>query len=307
MQHTSWTNAERAIERLREAQLLDPRRLAELPDEAIEELIRPSGQYRTKARKLRAFLDLIARHGSLEALLALPPESLRERLLATWGIGEETADAIALYAARRPAVVVDAYTRRLFSRLGLGPSPDDSYGAWQTVPRRRASGGGARAGALSRAGRAARETALPRAAAPLRGVRAGAAMPGRPRRAPTPLRAARVRSHDASRDHRAAQGGEDDRVQRGCAGAGAGGRLRRREQAEHPLRARARPARRPVVRDLPPKAQHLRHRRVRRLPRGGRELRRGAGAGRSVPERSGGGRCAHPRRARLRGRRRPSP
>ena len=131
VQHTSWTNAERAIERLREAQLLDPRRLAELPGEAIEELIRPSGQYRTKARKLRAFLDLIARHGSLEALLALPPESLRERLLATWGIGEETADAIALYAARRPAVVVDAYTRRLFSRLGLGPSPDDSYGAWQ--------------------------------------------------------------------------------------------------------------------------------------------------------------------------------
>lgn len=132
VQHTSWTNAERAIDRLREAGLLDPRRLSELPGEAVEELIRPSGQYRTKARKLRAFLDLIARHGSLHALLALPPEELRRQLLATWGIGPETADAIVLYAAGYPAVIVDAYTRRLFSRLAMGPAPDAPYPAWQT-------------------------------------------------------------------------------------------------------------------------------------------------------------------------------
>ena len=132
VQHTNWTNAERAVDRLRDAGVLDPERLAALPDVAIEELIRPSGQYRTKARKLRAFLDLVARHGSLEALLALPPEALRAELLATWGIGEETADAIALYAAGQPALVVDAYTRRLFSRLALGPPPDDPYRAWQS-------------------------------------------------------------------------------------------------------------------------------------------------------------------------------
>ena len=60
------------------------------------------------------------------------PAELRGQLLDTWGIGEETADAITLYAAGRPAVVVDAYTRRLFSRLGLGPPPDGSYRAWQT-------------------------------------------------------------------------------------------------------------------------------------------------------------------------------
>ena len=131
VQHTTWTNAERAVERLREARVLDPDRLAELPDEAIEELVRPSGQYRTKARKLRAFLELVARHHSLEALLALPPAELRAQLLDTWGIGEETADVITLYAAGRPAVVVDAYTRRLFSRLGLGPPPSDSSRAWQ--------------------------------------------------------------------------------------------------------------------------------------------------------------------------------
>lgn len=131
VQHTNWTNAERAVDRLRDAGVLEPVRVAELPDEAIEELIRSSGQYRTKARKLRAFLDLIARHGLLEALLARPLEALRAELLATWGIGEESADAIALYAAGQPAVIVDAYTRRLFSRLGLGPPPDDSYAAWQ--------------------------------------------------------------------------------------------------------------------------------------------------------------------------------
>ena len=131
VQHTSWTNAERAIDNLREAGALDPPRLAALPEEAVEQLIRPSGQYRTKARKLRAFLDLVARHGSLDPLLALPRDTLRGQLLATWGIGPETADAIVLYAARYPAVVVDAYTRRLFSRLGMGPSPDAPYGDWQ--------------------------------------------------------------------------------------------------------------------------------------------------------------------------------
>ena len=131
VQRTAWANAERALDRLRAARALDPERLAALSDTDIEALIRPAGQYRAKARKLRAFLDLIARHGSLAALLALPPDALRERLLATWGIGEETADAIILYAAHQPAVVVDAYARRLFSRLGHGPAFDASAADWR--------------------------------------------------------------------------------------------------------------------------------------------------------------------------------
>ena len=131
VQHTAWTNAERALDRLREARALAPERLAALSDADLEALIRPAGQYRAKARKLRAFLDLVAREGSLAALLALPPETLRERLLATWGIGEETADAIILYAARKPAVLVDAYARRLFSRLGHGPAFDAPAADWR--------------------------------------------------------------------------------------------------------------------------------------------------------------------------------
>ncbi|HCU99742.1 MAG TPA: endonuclease, partial [Dehalococcoidia bacterium] len=131
VQHTNWTNAERALARLRLAGILEPKLLAGLTDKEIEELIRSSGEYHTKAKKLRAFLCLIARYGSLEALLEEPVHKLRDQLLDTWGIGEETADAIVLYAARQPAVVVDGYTRRLFGRLGLGPSPSDSYREWQ--------------------------------------------------------------------------------------------------------------------------------------------------------------------------------
>ena len=91
-----------------------------------DELVRPSGQYRQKAKKLRAFLGLVDAHGSLDALLALPADELRARLLATWGIGEETADAIVVYSARQPAFVIDAYTIRLFTRLGIGPSASTS-------------------------------------------------------------------------------------------------------------------------------------------------------------------------------------
>lgn len=131
VQNTAWTNVERALDRLREARALSPSAMAALPEAVLEELVRPSGQYRQKARKLRAFLVLAERHGGLEALLALPAATLREELLATWGIGPETADAIAVYAAHKPAFVIDAYTMRLFARLGVGPVASRDYATWQ--------------------------------------------------------------------------------------------------------------------------------------------------------------------------------
>ena len=130
VQNTSWTGVERAIERLRERGALTPETMARLDAAELEELVRPSGQYRQKARKLRAFLELVEDHGSLTELLAMEPAALRSKLLATWGIGPETADCIVCYAARQPAVVVDAYTMRLFGRLGLGPA-STSYDEWQ--------------------------------------------------------------------------------------------------------------------------------------------------------------------------------
>jgi endonuclease-3 related protein len=130
VQNTAWTNVERALERLRDARALDPARMAALSDAELELLVRPSGQYRQKARKLRAFLATCSGAGGLDRLLALPAAELRSRLLQTWGIGPETADCIVCYAGRQPALVVDAYTARLFRRLGMGPAAE-GYSAWQ--------------------------------------------------------------------------------------------------------------------------------------------------------------------------------
>jgi len=140
VQNTQWTNAEAAIDRLKAAGSLTVERMLSIEPEALGELIRPSGQFRQKTKKLRAFLDLIEAQGSLPELLALPADDLRARLLATWGIGEETADAIVAYAAQQPAFVIDAYTKRLFVRLGIGPVESTSYADWQrffttTLPR----------------------------------------------------------------------------------------------------------------------------------------------------------------------------
>jgi endonuclease-3 related protein len=93
----------------------------------LGDLVRPSGHYRVKAQKLQEFARVVVEEfgGSLDALLDGGPEgdadAVRERLLAIWGIGPETADAITLYAARLPTFVVDAYSYRLFERLDLAP------------------------------------------------------------------------------------------------------------------------------------------------------------------------------------------
>ena len=127
-QHTAWTSAARAIAALRERRLLDPRRLAALPESRLADVIRPAGTYRLKARRLRAFTGwLIDRFGGRFAgLRRAPLPALRRALLAVPGLGPETADAILLYAAGRPVFVADAYARRVLSRHRLLP-PTASY------------------------------------------------------------------------------------------------------------------------------------------------------------------------------------
>ncbi|MFP4080279.1 MAG: endonuclease III domain-containing protein [Ectothiorhodospira sp.] len=118
-QNTAWTNVERAIVALKEVGALEPRALLALPEEALAQRIRPSGYYNVKAGRLRAFSRWLLESGGEEALRSWPTETLRPALLGVKGIGPETADDILLYAFDRPVFVVDAYTRRLFSRLGL--------------------------------------------------------------------------------------------------------------------------------------------------------------------------------------------
>jgi endonuclease-3 related protein len=131
-QSAAWANVEKALANLERAGALSPCGLLRLSEEELARLVRPSGYYNAKARKLCAFAQMLAADfgGSLERLFSLPLEELRARLLSTHGIGQETADDILLYAARRPVFVVDAYTRRIFSRLGLRPERE-AYEDWQ--------------------------------------------------------------------------------------------------------------------------------------------------------------------------------
>jgi endonuclease-3 related protein len=120
VQNTAWTNVERAIANLKRAGLLAPRALHAVPAAKLMELVRPAGTFRVKARRLRAFLDVLGNQfdGSLEQLFTGPTTEVRARLLAIHGIGPETADSLLLYAGGHASFVVDAYTRRIFSRHG---------------------------------------------------------------------------------------------------------------------------------------------------------------------------------------------
>jgi endonuclease-3 related protein len=129
-QNTSWTNVEKALGALRRRDLLSTSRLRAVPASRLARLIRSSGYYNVKARRVRAFLDLLQREygGRAERMADEEPWTLRERLLGVDGIGPETADSIVLYAAGHPIFVVDAYTRRVFARLGhvKGDEPYDT-------------------------------------------------------------------------------------------------------------------------------------------------------------------------------------
>ena len=120
VQNTAWTNVERTIDGLRRRELLSFEALHRLPPSRLAPLLRSSGTFRVKAARLRALLDFLGREygGRVEAMRAEEPGRLRRKLLAVDGVGPETADSIVLYAAGHPSFVVDAYTRRVFTRLG---------------------------------------------------------------------------------------------------------------------------------------------------------------------------------------------
>jgi endonuclease-3 related protein len=120
VQNTAWKNVERAIANLREAGALDPRAIHRLPQPELEELIRPAGYFRVKARRLRNLVDYVVERydGSLDAMCEVDAGQLREELLGVHGVGPETADSILLYALEKPVMVVDAYTHRIWARHG---------------------------------------------------------------------------------------------------------------------------------------------------------------------------------------------
>ncbi|OGG54003.1 MAG: endonuclease [Candidatus Handelsmanbacteria bacterium RIFCSPLOWO2_12_FULL_64_10] len=127
-QNTAWTNVEKAIANLKARGLMQAERLAALDPAGLAALIRPAGYFNVKARRLRAFLDyfLNAYGGDVGRMRREEAVRLRAELLSVHGVGAETADSILLYALGKPVFVVDAYTRRVFHRLGLSAA-DASY------------------------------------------------------------------------------------------------------------------------------------------------------------------------------------
>lgn len=120
-QNTAWTNAHRAVLELKRNGLLQPFRLAQVSQRRLARLIRSSGYFNQKARRLRIFSEFVNRcyGGSMARMRRAPAARLREELLGISGIGPETADSILLYALGKPVFVVDAYTRRILARHSL--------------------------------------------------------------------------------------------------------------------------------------------------------------------------------------------
>ena len=120
-QNTNWGNVETAIANLRAARVLTVPGLRAIPLRRLEALVRPSGYFRQKARKLKRFIRFLDRNyaGSLDRMFSQPTDRLREELLALNGVGPETADSILLYSGNHPVFVVDAYTRRILERHAI--------------------------------------------------------------------------------------------------------------------------------------------------------------------------------------------
>jgi endonuclease-3 related protein len=122
-QNVSWRSAAAAIDNLKNEGILSIEGILSCDPEHLAALIRPARYNNQKAKKLRSFCRVAAEEfgGYLDAFLSLEMEILRKKLLNIYGIGPETADCIILYAAEKPIFVVDAYTKRVFSRLGFFP------------------------------------------------------------------------------------------------------------------------------------------------------------------------------------------
>lgn len=124
-QNTAWTNVERAIANLKQAGALSPEVIAQAHPKRLAQWLKPSGYFNIKAKRLRAFCRWYLARGGYDALAKMSTATLRAALLEVYGVGPETADDILLYAFQRPVFVIDAYTRRIFARLGLIDGDED--------------------------------------------------------------------------------------------------------------------------------------------------------------------------------------
>ncbi len=125
-QQTKWENVEKAIQNLKERGLLEAEPLSRVDDKELEELVRCTGFYRQKARRVKNISAFFVENPDI---LSLPGDELRNMLLSLNGIGEETADSIVLYAADKPKFVIDAYTKKICKCMGI----EGDYGKLQST------------------------------------------------------------------------------------------------------------------------------------------------------------------------------
>ncbi len=119
-QNTSWSNVEKALLELKRNGMLSKDGIRNTDEKRLAMVIKSSGYHNQKARKLKM----------LAGFLDSKKMVSRVSLLQLWGIGKETADSILLYAYNKPVFVVDAYTRRVFQRLGFN---EDGYDELQKL------------------------------------------------------------------------------------------------------------------------------------------------------------------------------
>lgn len=132
-QNTTWKNVEKALQNLEKFSLLDPFKLYHLELKELSILIRPSGFYNLKAKRLKNFVKFLVEEyqGDLSKMFSEELNTLRNKLLKLKGLGQETVDSILLYAGNLPIFVVDKYTYRILSRHKLIPE-EISYEELQT-------------------------------------------------------------------------------------------------------------------------------------------------------------------------------
>lgn len=131
-QNTNWQNVEKSLNALKGSGVMSPEKILALSDVKLQQLIYSSGFYRIKTKRLKAVCNLLVDRFDGQVLNMKSTDLLRSRelLLDTNGIGPETADDILLYVVGQPVFVVDTYSCRIFSRVGIGPS-GHTYDVWQ--------------------------------------------------------------------------------------------------------------------------------------------------------------------------------
>ena len=133
-QGVNWKAVDKSLSYLKGRGLLNPRDLREIPHHDLSSIIKSSIYFNEKTRKIKSFVYYLKDNyeDNLDKLFESNISTLRDELLSIYGIGEETADDIILYAAQKPIFVIDAYTKRIVDRIGLNIKRKN-YNAYQQL------------------------------------------------------------------------------------------------------------------------------------------------------------------------------